>query len=193
MYDKEWDMSENVKAVTEVAAIVMRELEPLSSEDKQRVLSSISALFSLSLPSLAAQGTTQGGGSGFHNGESTQENISKKKISLVELLKEKSPVTNPQRIAVFAYYKEQYEGLEKFSKADILPMFAVAKLAKPANFDRDFSRAVSEGWIHEEGSESYLTSSGEGVVNDGFGGKAKARGRGASKSKKSKTKGNVND
>ena len=37
-------------------------------------------------------------------------------VSLVELIADKKPATNPQRIALFAYYREKSEGLSRFAR-----------------------------------------------------------------------------
>jgi len=46
--------------------------------------------------------------------------------------------------------------------------FSKAREKPPANFDRDFVEAVKRGWIHEEDSESYLTSKGIEAIESGF-------------------------
>jgi hypothetical protein len=87
---------------------------------------------------------------------------------LVELINEKRPGANSQRIAVFAYYRERTEGNPRFSKADLKAYFARAKLPPSANYDRDFGEAVRAGWIHEDGAESYLTTKGIEAIEAGF-------------------------
>lgn len=98
-------------------------------------------------------------------------------LSIVELMKDKNPATNTQKIALFAYYRERVEGLPRFSREDLKGYFAVAKEPPPGNYDRDFTAAVKQGWIHEDGSESYVTSRGLETVEAGFGGKGAPRGR----------------
>jgi hypothetical protein len=41
------------------------------------------------------------------------------------------------------------------------------------NYSRDFGEAVRAGWIHEDGSESYLTTKGIEAVEGSFGGERK--------------------
>jgi hypothetical protein len=96
-------------------------------------------------------------------------------VSLVELVKERDPGTNAQRIALFAYYREKHEGLARFSKDDLKPYFAKAKLPQAGNYDRDFGDAVRKAWIHEDGDESYLTSKGIEAIEAGFEGERKRR------------------
>jgi hypothetical protein len=113
-------------------------------------------------------------------------------LSPVELIQEKNPATNSQKIALFAYYREKYEGLSRFSRGDLKTYFSKAKESPPGNYDRDFNNAVKVGWIHEDGSESYLTSKGLEAVEAGFGGRGLPRGRATSKktSRKSRSRKN---
>jgi hypothetical protein len=102
-------------------------------------------------------------------------------LSPRELIQQKQPSTNPQKIALFAYYREKVEGLARFSRADLETYFAKAKESPPANYPRDFQTAVSFGWIYEDGSDSYLTTKGLEAVEAGFGGKAQPRGSAVAK------------
>ena len=77
--------------------------------------------------------------------------------SIVELMQEKQPKSNPQKVALFAYYRERVEGLARFAKSDLKGYFASAKEKPAANYDRDFSHAVKLGWIHEDGADSSST------------------------------------
>jgi hypothetical protein len=95
----------------------------------------------------------------------------------VELVQQKQPATNPQRIAVFAYFREKIEGLQRFAKDDLKVYFSKAKQPPPQNFDRDFRKAVAVGWIYEDGADSYLTSKGLEAVEAGFDGKGLPRGK----------------
>jgi hypothetical protein len=98
-------------------------------------------------------------------------------------MQEKHPKSNPQKLALFAYYRERVEGLARFSKADLRGYFASAKEKPAANYDRDFRDAVKLGWIHEDGDDSYLTSRGLEVVESGFAGAQPAQSRKASAKK----------
>jgi hypothetical protein len=168
--------------ITAAATAVMKALEPLAGDDRARVLHAAAALHCIALgkpesraPSLGF--TTLGE-------EHDLPPAGHKPLSLVELLRVKDPATNSQRIATFAYYRERHEGKDRFSRSDLEHYFALAKLPKPGNYDRDFTGAVREGWIHEDGAASYLTQGGERAVDGGFGGKGKARGASVSKTKK---------
>ncbi len=173
-------------AATQAAMDVMKALQPLTPEEKARVLRSAAALHEI--PWGRSSGVETDGGKRSARAEATGEDSTDdeptnsdrtpgKRLSIVEFLASKAPATNPQRIAAFASYHERVIGKDKFSREDLEKYFAAAKLAKPQNYTRDFSKAVAEGWIHEDGAESYLTQAGERIVAAGFGGKGKARGR----------------
>jgi hypothetical protein len=108
-------------------------------------------------------------------------------LSLVEFVQDKNPGTNAQRIALFAYYRERYEGVSRFGREDLKNYFQKARLPPPGNYDRDFVTAVQAGWLHEDGNQSYITSRGLEAVESGFVGERsytrKARGKGSSKKK----------
>jgi hypothetical protein len=180
-------MAETIEGkVTAAATAVMKALESLSVEERARVLQSAAALhgISLSTPSNPSAGSGSHGNDGAGHDESLPVNATRaKRLSIVEFLREKNPATNSQRIAAFAYYREHVEGKDTFARGDLEHYFATAKLAKPGNYDRDFAGAVRDGWVHEDGNESYLTQHGESAVQEGFGGKAKPRGAAAKKQK----------
>jgi hypothetical protein len=91
-------------------------------------------------------------------------------VSLVEIMQDKKPKTIAQVIVLFAYYREKCEGVTRFGRDDLEPYFGKAKLKPPGNYGRDFVEGVKRGWIHEDGSDSYLTSKGVEVVESGFAG-----------------------
>lgn len=171
------------RSAADAAISVVNTLQALVPEERARVLNSAAALFGISLAARKAESTSVESKEGAAVGGDIPPG---KRISIVELLQDKSPATNTQRIATFAYYHEKFEGTEYFSKADMSPYFAKAKLPKPGNFDRDYAGAIREGWIHDDGASSYLTQKGEAAVVAGFGGKGKARGVAARKKKTTK-------
>ena len=148
---------------------VYRALRDLKEDERISVLNAATALLAMS-SSLAIQA---GGSVSITPGTGTlqigaPQLGAAKKLSIIELLGDKNPKTNPERIALFAYYREHIENLPQFERDDLRPYFTKARLAPPTNFDRDFGVAVSKGWIHEEGADSYLTNSGSQVVEAGF-------------------------
>lgn len=169
---------EEVDNATKAAMAVMAALQPLSAEEKLRVLQSAAALFGVQafpvLPNItpAPQNSVNAGAP---SAVSSTGNVSappSKRVSLVELIKEKSPATNYQRIACFAYYREKYEGKPNFSSIDLAGYFSQAKLPAPGpNYARDYNSAVKQAWIHDDEAKSYLTQEGEAAVEAGFDGK----------------------
>jgi hypothetical protein len=103
-------------------------------------------------------------------------------------VQEKQPATNPQRLAVFAYFRERSEGLSRFAKDDLKSYFPKAKIPLPQNLDRDYGQAVKLGWIYDDGADSYLTSKGLEAVEAGFEGKGLPRGKAAPKKTRGKKK-----
>jgi hypothetical protein len=155
---------------------VYNALKDLDQETRRKVLSSVYALLDMSMPQTPersqagertpvrenAQRLSPTEGEGF------SRNYSSRPLSLVELMQEKHPSTNMERIALFAYYREKVENLPRFSRDDLYPYFAKAKEKPPGNYQRDFVDTVRKGWIHEDGAESYITSKGIEAVESGF-------------------------
>lgn len=88
--------------------------------------------------------------------------------SLIEYLQQISPGSNSQYITSFAVYREKYEGMARFSRNDLEAYFSKAKLKPPGNFIRDYNEAVKKGWIHDDGSDSYVTTKGIEMIEAGF-------------------------
>jgi hypothetical protein len=173
---------DNSTAVSAAAISVINTLQPLTADERAQVLNAAAALYAVQLPgarqSHAHQPAVQ---QASPSAQSRSEG--QKPVSVGEFVREKSPATNAQRIACFAYFREHCEGHEHFSKSDLSGYFAAARLTKPSNYDRDYSKAIKENWIHDSGAESYLTQTGEAAVSAGFGGKGKPRGTSTRKRK----------
>jgi hypothetical protein len=151
------------------ALAVFQALEGLAADEQTKILRAAAALYGVSSDEL-------GRGDSMSVSVDTPKAASAKPLSLVELINEAKPATNSQRLAVFAYYREHIEHKEYFSKAELRNYFAIARIGKPGNYDRDFAQAVRDGWIHDDGERCYLTGAGANTVQAGFGGKAKPRG-----------------
>jgi hypothetical protein len=153
----------------EVLAVgkIHQALVGLDPDARIRVIESVRVLLEMQPPSVVvtAPGTAPRAGV-----RSVEVGAEGRPTSLAELMEEANPGTNAQRIVLFAYYREKFEGKPRFSRSDLEPYFASAHLKPPANFDRDFVEAVKKGWIHEDGSESYVTSKGLEAVASGFAG-----------------------
>jgi hypothetical protein len=150
---------------------IVSALQPLDPQAQDRVLSSVLALLGRSIP--AAPAGQGGGGARDHRDrqERHETNPPPRPKGLTELVAEKRPGTNAQRIALFAYYRDKYEDNPRFGRADLEGYFGRARVEPPGNYDRDFNAAVDKGWIHENGDQSYVTTSGIEVVEQGFEGK----------------------
>jgi Predicted sugar kinase len=154
----------------EAARVIYDTLKPLDADTRHRVMVSALSLLGMDAatvgpsaldPSAPATPPTP----------AQPHSSSSRPVSPVELVQQKQPSTNAQRLAVFAYHRERNEGKGRFSRADLRDYFAKARLVPPQNYDRDFMTAVDLGYIYEDGSESYLTSKGLEAVEQGFGGK----------------------
>ena len=135
-------------------------LRPLSVEDRARVLDSVVTLLDVATGSAPLQRQTAA--------PPSPAASQGRRLSVVEILSDRKPVTIPGKIALFAYYREKYEGLSRFSRDDLLPYFAKAKETPPTHFVRDFDKAVKKGWLHEDKADSYITSRGVEEVESGF-------------------------
>lgn len=156
------------KSDPQIAALdaVYRALKPLDSEDRKRVLASVFALLGIEKDAeLKTNATNEPNNTGT---VTAFRQSTARPTSLIETIDEKHPATNAQRIAVFAYHREKYEGQSRFSRGDLKSYFPKAKLPPAGNFDRDFTEAVRRGWIHEDESDSYLTTRGIEAVESGF-------------------------
>lgn len=140
-------------------------LKDLQADERSKVLTSVRALLEITgggaLPPQPTQVTPS---------SSFSASQVPRPVSIVEIMQDKKPKTIAQVIALFAYYREKFEGATRFGRDDLEPYFGKARLKPPGNYGRDFVEAVKRGWIHEDGSDSYLTSKGVEVVESGFAG-----------------------
>lgn len=152
-------------------------LKPLSADERTRVLMSVYALLGIngpsagSIPSAVLRSVMPPGPD--MQPLATGGRSQARPLSIIELIQEKSPGTNAQRIALFAYYRDKHEGISRFARDELKTYFAKAKEQPPTNYDRDFVEAVKKGWIHEDGADSYVTSKGIEIVESGFDGERK--------------------
>lgn len=153
-------------SLVEAVQIVFDALQPFDDAARQRILASVVALFG---SRTAQYGKEVQSGPSIRHDKDASIIRTDRPVSPIELLQDKHAVTNPQKIALFAFYRERVEGLTRFSKDDLKPLFAKAKQLPPKNYDRDYRTTISQGWIYDDGSESYLTSKGLEAVETGFG------------------------
>ncbi len=165
-------------------------LKPLKQDVRIRVIQSVFALLGINETQLQI-------GAGYIQTDTSDQppskqtdagntrNTQNRPTSIIEVMQDKTPKSNIQKILVFAYYREKHEGKPRFSRQDLLPYFGKAREKPPANYDRDFLNVVEAGLIHEDGNESYITSKGIEAVEVGF-----DRKRSSSKEKKDSKKTN---
>lgn len=142
---------------------IVTALDSLDADVQDRVLASVLALLGKERPS------RQGEPHRRDEPEPTREPASTSRPKgLIELLSEKNPGTNSQRIVLFAYYRDKFENRPRFGRTELKDYFGMARLDPPGNYDRDFNAAVEKGWIHENTDQSYVTTSGLEAVEQGF-------------------------
>lgn len=170
----------------DAAKTIYQALAPLDENTRKRVILSALSLLGMDVPQAMPSRVVS---SDAPTSSHLPHQRSERPLSPVELIQQKQPSTNSQRIALFAYYREKAEGKSRFSRVDLKEYFAKARLNPPQNYDRDFNTTVQLGYIYEDGDESYLTSKGLEAVEAGFEGKAEPRGNSvARKKKRSKAK-----
>lgn len=75
---------------------------------------------------------------------------------------------NPEKIVALGQYVLQ-DGGDTFKVEDVKAQFRRARETAPANFSRDFSTAMKEGWIAQgDGDEYYITNKIQGIFDGGF-------------------------
>ena len=186
-------MSKKNPELTAVQQIVTA-LQELDSALQDRVLASVLALLGKSQP-MADVDEPRPRRDDQHS--EREQSTAVRPKGLTELLTEKKPGTNSQRIVLFAYYRDKFENQPRFGRAELKNYFGKARLEPPGNYDRDFSTAVEKGWIHENDDQSYITTSGLEAVEQGFegertyskgSGRKKAKPRASGKAKKARAK-----
>jgi len=147
-------------------------LKPLTAEDRQRVLASVRTL--LEIPSAAGIDKAGDDAADVTSAGPTLATprplASTRPLAIRELIQDKKPDTHPELITLFAYYREKHENLPTFSRADLERYYTASRENPPKNYDRDFVKAITRGWIHEDNSNSYITSKGIEAVESGFAG-----------------------
>jgi hypothetical protein len=169
---------------------IFEALEPLDEATRARAISSAMSLLGMEAAASLATPVQQRVPAGQATETDTALGVTprlERPKSLIELIQEKTPVTNPQRIALFAFYRERVQGLPRFSRRDLEGYFADARLPPPANYDRDFNTALQQGWIHEADDQSYITTKGIEAVEAGFAGKRTPTPRTGSRRRPKKT------
>lgn len=75
---------------------------------------------------------------------------------------------NPEKIVALGQYVLQ-DGGDTFKVEDVKAQFRRARETPPANFSRDMSTAMKEGWIAQgDGDEYYITNKIQGIFDGDF-------------------------
>lgn len=163
---------------------ILTALKPLPAGLRSRVIASVQVLLGIQGPLSSTEAGTPPEKTEVPEGESggRARTSSKDRLtSIGELVAAKGPRTNAQYITLFAYYRERYQGLTRFSRDDLRQLFADARKKPPENYARDFGETVKKGWIHEDGDNSYITSKGMEIAESGFEGPTRSKPRRARK------------
>jgi hypothetical protein len=106
--------------VLSAVTAVHKALEPLSPEERGRAISSVAALLDISsFETIQAPETLKTPPPNPHKPDVSSRPTSNRPLSLLELMQEKKPKTNDEKIALFAYYREKHEGKPRFARADL--------------------------------------------------------------------------
>lgn len=93
-------------------------------------------------------------------------------LSLREFLQQVNPsIGIHAKILAVGRYMRDFEGQADFSRDDIRTRFRTAGEPQPANFPRDFQKAVRAGWIAEDPGNRgrfYVTRTGDELIDQGF-------------------------
>ncbi len=98
----------------------------------------------------------------------------KDRVSVVEFMRCKSPVTAMDKTLVFAVFSEMENGKDTFNTEDILSLWRQAKEAPPSNINDLINKNLKKGYIAEEKTEKgqkkswYVTRTGSETVDKGF-------------------------
>ncbi len=101
----------------------------------------------------------------------------KKKISVKEFIISKRPKDDIQKTLAVGYYLEKYEEFSSFNAKDLESCIGTAKESIPKNINYKVIKNIEKGYMAEAKEKKdklkawYLTNSGEGHVEDGFGSK----------------------
>ncbi len=168
-------MAEKRLPEIDAVEVIYAALLPLNAELRKKVLKSVYALLDTSEPEQASQEALRQESDAVVVAGTQKPPVHHAgwPVSIVELMRDKQPGTNAQRIALFAYYREKHEGVPRFGREDLEPISPRRRSRSPTNYDRDFVEAVKKGWIHEDSHESYITSRGIETVEAGFAGERK--------------------
>jgi hypothetical protein len=93
------------------------------------------------------------------------------RLSLREVLEDSGAKTIPSKIVTIGSFLRDHEGQATFSREDNKARFKTAGEPAPANYPRDFSKALRSGWVaedHQSPGQFYVTRRGDEAVAGRF-------------------------
>jgi hypothetical protein len=93
-------------------------------------------------------------------------------VSVREFLEETSGKTIHAKITAIGRFMRDHEGQPDFSREEVKNRFRSAGEVMPANFPRDFQKALQAGWIGEDPQNRdrfYVTRRGDDAIEQKFG------------------------
>jgi hypothetical protein len=109
---------------------------------------------------------------------SSPTNAQLTRLSLREFLDQAEPKRNPDKIVAIGEYIIQHDKQPEFTRDDVKTRFRNAGEPVPANFPRDFTWAISNGWIAEDAhnaGQHYVTQKGKTAIAEKFSGEVKKK------------------
>jgi hypothetical protein len=150
----------NVTEEMDVINKIVKDLTPLESESRHKVIDVVCKILEISHPQ--ASGQTREGARQLPPAGIAQSGG--KPTAPQQYLRNYSYKIMTKRIAVLAVYVERERGMKRFNFKDITEAFRAAKEAKtPA--PSQYARAVVMGYLAKEGDQYYATGKAEELVD----------------------------
>lgn len=92
-------------------------------------------------------------------------------VSLREVLEESGAKTMPEKIVAIGAYLRDHQMQTSFTREDNKGRFRTAGEPIPANYPRDFGKAIQAGWIaedHQNRGQYYVTRRGDEALSSRF-------------------------
>lgn len=153
------------QSVAQIAQQIYDLLEPLESDERQRVIAGTMAMLGESqTPTGSAGGSS--GGENFSSGDPDGRRSNDGEFSNIrEFFDHKAPQTKIEQLAVIARYREQYEDKHEHTKDDFATGFKDARRNFDSkNYPRDMENAKVKG-LFNRGSENTLAYYGQEYVD----------------------------
>lgn len=88
-----------------------------------------------------------------------------------EFVDQTDPDSHPERALAIAYYLDQYQGYENFTRTDIEDGYRTCRTQKPANLSDTLAALEDKGWAMDDGKDGKsrlrrLTGDGLDVIEE---------------------------